>query len=56
VDCYIYCIIKGEVDEIQTSLDYMTVLLGDNSDLLSKLEALCYKADLDCAVQYLSES
>jgi len=50
----IYCIIKGQLKELQKGLKALTLLLGNNQ-LLSKKGVDSYRADLESAVQHLSE-
>jgi hypothetical protein len=55
IDCMIYCIVKGGVAGLAGSLRAMALLLGKNSELLSKRGVDSYRADLQGAVQYLAE-
>lgn len=49
----IYCIIRGEIKEVGVSLKALMLLIGKNSDLLSKKGVDSYRADLQGAIQYL---
>ena len=42
----IYCIISGQITEIQTSLQSITELLGTNTELFSRKGVDSYRADL----------
>jgi hypothetical protein len=53
LDCMIYCIIKGQIQNIGLSLQALMLLLGKNSDLLSRKGVDSYRADLQGAIQYL---
>lgn len=55
IDCMIYCIVKGGITGLACSLRAMALLLGKDSELLSKRGVDSYRADLQGAVQYLSE-
>jgi len=46
LDCMIYCIIKGGVIGIGSSLRAMTLLIGPSSHLLSRKGVDSYRADL----------
>lgn len=51
----IYCIVRGQVKGIGQSIQALQLLIGKNSDLLSKKGVDSYRADLQGAVQYLCE-
>jgi hypothetical protein len=51
----IYCIVRGAISGLEGSLRSMAVLLGKDSELLSKKGVDSYRADLQGAVQYLAE-
>ena len=53
LDCMIYCIIRGEIKDVGMSLKALMLLIGKNSDLLSKKGVDSYRADLQGAIQYL---
>jgi hypothetical protein len=55
LDCMIYCIVRGQLQEVRLSLQALQLLVGKNSDLLSKKGVDSYRADLQGAVQYLCE-
>jgi hypothetical protein len=55
IDCMIYCVMKGGVVGLGSSLRALTLLLGKDSELLSKRGVDSYRADLQGAIQYLSE-
>jgi hypothetical protein len=55
IDCMIYCIVKGGIAGLGDSLKTMALLLGKDSELLSKKGVDSYRADLQGAVQYLTE-
>lgn len=55
IDCMIYCVVKGGINGLGRSLKALAVLLGKDSELLSKRGVDSYRADLQGAVQYLSE-
>lgn len=55
LDCMIYCIVKGGIYNIANRLKALVLLLGKDSDLLSKRGVDSYRADLQGAVQYLAE-
>ena len=52
----IYCIIKGQITNLPRSLEALMLLLGRNSDLLSKKGVDSFRADLESAVMYLAEA
>lgn len=56
LDCMIYCIIKGGIVTIGSSLKAMMMLIGPTSHLLSRKGVDSYRADLQSAVQYLSQA
>lgn len=51
----IYCIVKSGASDLQSSLRALSLLLGKDSELLSKRGVDSYRADLQAAVQYLAE-
>lgn len=55
LDCMIYCIIKGGVINIGSSLKATMMLIGPNSQLLSRKGVDSYRADLQSSVQYLAQ-
>ena len=54
IDCMIYCIVRGEITGLAGSLKALNLLLGRESELLSKKGVDSYRADLQGAVQYLT--
>ena len=51
----IYCIIKGGITNIGSSLKATMMLIGHNSNLLSRKGVDSYRADLQSSVQYLTQ-
>lgn len=49
----IYCIVKGQLHNIQVCLQAMSEMLGYHCELLSRKGVDSYRADLESAVQYL---
>lgn len=49
----IYCIIKGQIIDIATSLKALMLLVGKDSEFLAKKGVDSYRADLQGAIQYL---
>ena len=54
IDCMIYCIVRGEITGLAGSLKALNLLLGRESEFLSKKGVDSYRADLQGAVQYLT--
>jgi hypothetical protein len=52
----IYCNVVGGIQNLQSSLQTLSMLLGRNSELLSKKGVDSYRADLESAMQYLCET
>jgi hypothetical protein len=55
IGCMIYCIIKGQISELHIGLKALSLLLGAKSKLLNRKGADCCRADLESAVQHLSQ-
>jgi hypothetical protein len=55
IGCMIYCIIQGQITEIQGSIQAISWLLGPNNELLSRKGVDSYRADLESAVEYLCQ-
>jgi len=55
IDCMIYCIVRGGITGLAGSLKALNLLLGRESEFLSKKGVDSYRADLQGAVQYLAE-
>ena len=51
----IYCIIQGQIAQLQWSIEALSELLGPNSYLLSRKGVDSYRADLESAVEYLCQ-
>jgi hypothetical protein len=51
----IYCIINGQIHDVQCSIQAVNELLGPNNELLSRKGVDSYRADLESAMQYLCE-
>jgi hypothetical protein len=51
----IYCIVKGGITGLGCSLKALALLVGRDSELLAKKGVDSYRADLQGAIQYLSE-
>ena len=53
IESMIYCIIKGQIKIMSQSILILNRLLGSDSTLLSKKGVDSYKADIECAAEYL---
>ena len=51
----IYCIIKGGIINLGSSLKATMMLIGPNSNLLSRKGVDSYRADLQSSVEYLTQ-
>ena len=56
IGCMIYCIVKGQLYNVQVSLQALEGMLGRDCELLGRKGVDSYRADLESAVQYLCET
>ena len=56
ISALIYCVVKGRLEDLRSSMVYMQTLLGENLQMLSKLQLNSFAIDLIAAVDFLCET